>query len=360
MTASRSATGLGAWEADNLGATARAYLGVGADEGLPSSVRMMSAIARLANSRSAVATAASDPIEPSVFLLNADPSQDIRARAVYAPMLDNGLERIAGRLWHINELAVVGWALDLQSGPDADLFHLVETLGAGETPAVILEPRTSPSTLRLYPDGLGHPASVTLARLVDEDTIDLESILASIGRIHARHMQTPTAQDARVRLWKNSGRCWPSEDAEALVQHELNVGLSMAYPQLTIRKEQTGIPGRLDLMVERDHTETPGQVTIFAVLELKVLRAFTHTGGAVHATTNDDAIRDGIQQAADYRQDRNARSAALCCFDMRCEPSGDVCFDPYRSDAAAANVTLRLWFIFSSARAFRRHPRSSR
>src|SRR5687767_3721207 len=101
----------------------------------------------------------------------------------------------------------------------------------------------------------------------------------------------------------------------------------MAFPTCTIRHEETGTSGRLDLEIEETDEASLGTVVRYAVLEPKVLRSFRSGGSTYSDQKNLDWIEDGVGQAASYRAERKALAAALCCFDMRKEMTGEKCFD---------------------------------
>lgn len=95
-------------------------------------------------------------------------------------------------------------------------------------------------------------------------------------------------------------------------------------------------------------------ITRHAVLELKVLRSFFFGGKPVTDTETKGWIAEGVVQAAEYRDDRSALAAALCCFDMRKGDSLETCFTHVTDEAKKRNVTLRRWHIHNSAKAFRK------
>jgi hypothetical protein len=345
---------VGAWTGDDLANTARLYLGVGADAELPSSVRLLSAVARLATTRRLVDRAATDLAAPAIFLLRPKPPDEMAAQTRFVPMVDNGLEPISGRLWFVNEVAFSGRYLELTVEDDAAMFSLVSDMArSGDAPAVLYDPRTSPSSLRLYRSGMAEPDNCVVVQLDEDQAIDLDRILSVVNSVYETVLITPDAQDAPGNLWADNRRGWPSNRAEALIQMHLRTGLSVMFPTCRIRKEQPGIPGRLDLQVERSDPRNPGVVAVYAVLELKVLKSFRNTGTSVDDSENRDAVDKGVRQAATYRDDRHAASAAVCCFDMRREASGDACFDHVRDLAEQLHVTLKAWYLFSTSEDYR-------
>jgi hypothetical protein len=127
------------------------------------------------------------------------------------------------------------------------------------------------------------------------------------------------------------------------------VGLVNAFPSCTVRHEQPTPLGRVDLEIEEINPLDPGITVRHAVLELKVLRSFSNTGTPVATGRIQEWVDSGVRQAAAYRADKGARAAALCCFDMRREDSGDSCFDDVRYLANQLTVALRRWYLFASS-----------
>jgi hypothetical protein len=359
MTEVAAESGIGAWASDDLAATARRSYGVGADAELPPPVRLLSAVARLARTRQAIANNVGDPVFPAVFLLRPLPPANLAGRANQIPMVDNGLEPITGRLWFVNEAVFEGRSIELEVMADADLFSLVtDEAGCADVPAVLYDPRPNPPTLRFYRSGLGHPNDCLVLPAGLGQVIDLDRVFEVIDQIHRNVLITPDAQDDVGRLWADAPRGWPAERAEQIVQMHLRTGLSIAFPTCTVRKEQSGVPGRLDLHIEQRDEGNTGQVTVFAVLELKVLRSHRSTGTAVSDAEGLEWIDKGVRQAAMYRDDRNALAAALCCFDMRREITGEACFEPVRELSARLAVSLRVWYLFASSEAYRKFATS--
>jgi hypothetical protein len=127
-----------------------------------------------------------------------------------------------------------------------------------------------------------------------------------------------------------------------------------------VRQEEDASVGRLDLLIEQPDRTTPGAIMTHAVVELKVLRSFTNTGSVVNPSVNNDAMKNGVEQAAAYRDKKNARLAILCCFDMRKVENIAACFNLIRSRATSLDVHLRVWYLFGSAARYRRYFNNGR
>jgi len=272
----------------------------------------------------------------------------------FHPMLNNGETSIGGRAWFVGPVVLSGRCADITWSSDADVFALaVDELGLGQVPAVIFDPRPSPAQVRFYRNGLGEPDGCNVID-IQFGVVHLDSILDVVDRVHRRQLVTPDAQSEMGKLWTNKSKHWAAEKAELIIQMYLETALNAALPTCTIRSEQPQVSGRLDIEVEEADEDDPAHVVRHALLELKVLRGHGSTGTSVSAKEISDWIEEGVEQAYAYRVERGTEASALCCFDMRKELGGAHCFEFIRDRAGALEVTLRVWHLFASAKAYRR------
>lgn len=344
----------GSWTADELVQTAREQAGVGADEGLPDDLRFRAGVTRVIRKRRAE-TANADPKAPAIFLLQ--PTPPVLSQGTLSgrePVLDNGLSQITGRLWFVSAIGHSGHYLEHATLSDDGLFRFVtDDLGHGQTPAIWYDPRPAVHECRFYPNGLGDADACEFMNLGEAD-LDLERLFALIEGVYRQCLITPGAQTAPARLWANASRWWPSRSAEAVVEIYLRPGLKSGLDAYEVRSQKSMVEGRLDIAIELRDPQDPSNVVHCAILELKVLRSFTHSGNAINDADTLQRLQDGVDQAAAYRASQGSRLAALCCFDMRREDTAESCFDAVRAAAATLDVALRRWFIYSSARSYQR------
>lgn len=337
------------WGDDSLTDTGQRFRGDGADAGLSDPIRFRTNVARLIRRRIACGGGTGDP---SLFFLLPEGPAEPTTPPHTVPMLNNGVTEVEGCLWFVGPVAARGKGLTVDNWNDAAAFHLAETLGVGNVPAILFETRTQPPEARFYLAGVDDPDTYELMRL-DSSNLTLAEILAVVDLMYERCLKTPDAQHADAKLWIKPRKHVPYKRAESRIAHTLREGLTGAFPTCTIREEQPQPSGRLDLEVEEPLPEDPSQIIRHAILELKVLRSFRSSDVPVPPSENEDSIRDGVRQAASYRDERGSRASALCCFDMRTAVVGAACFEPVRGLARRHRVTLRIWHIFSSARAWR-------
>jgi hypothetical protein len=347
-------TSLGAWTGDDLAGTACANVGIGADADLPITVRFLAGVAKLVRRRLAEQGANTDPARPAIFLLepNARPYK-AGAQPKRVPMLDNGLTSVTGRLWFVSPVVVTGKYVELDDDDDETIFGVVTTsLELGAVPAIVFDPRTTVPTVRFYPHGLADAETCEAVGIAGSD-VSLQRIYEAIEKVYQNCLVTPEAQARAGKLWVDGDKWWPSPQAEDVVQLYLRAGLTTAFPTCTVRHEQTAVPGRLDLEIEESDALDRSKVTRHAVLELKVLRSFRSSGTVVSAKDTLEWVESGVRQAASYRGERGALAAALCCFDMRQQHSGEKCFEHIRDLATGLTVDLKHWFIFGTSEQYR-------
>jgi hypothetical protein len=345
---------LGPWANADLGATARADAGIGADDGLPKEVRFVTNVAKLIRTRRAQPDIDKDPRRPAVFLLQPVPPElEAGKTTKRIPMLDNGITPINGRIWFVGAGPASGRYVDYDVSDDDELFRLVtDALGQGSTPAVLFDPRLPVPGARYYPRGLGE-ADTYETLSVSDAKVDLDEVLAVIEKVYQACLVTPEAQTEAGRLWHNHDKWWPSHKAEAIVQLNLKAGLVGAFPTCTVRHEQTIPEGRLDLEIEQSDPLDRSKVTRHAIIELKILRSFGETGAAVNDKYILDWVKSGIVQAASYRDSKNAKWAALFCFDMRKTDTGETCFHHVLAMASSLSVFLKRWFLYAKSAHYR-------
>lgn len=348
-------TTLGPWANSDFAGTARTTINVGADADLPDDVRFIAGVAKLILRRLAEIKTGADPVRPAVFFLESNaPACKSGIMPKRVPMLDNGLTTLTGRLWFMAPVVVTGRYIELEECDDDELFKIVtDDLLMGEVPAVVFDPRTKIPELRFYPSGLKDPVTCHKAEL-HKGQITLEEIFQVIDHVHRTLLVTPEAQSNAGKLWSDNMKYWPVENAEDTIQLYLRAGLTTAFPACTVRHEQTSVPGRLDLEIEQSDPLDRGDIVRHAILELKVLRSFSNTGKTIYTEQDAlDGIEKGVKQAATYRDDKDAKAAALCCFDMRRINTGEKCFEHVTELAKRLVVVLRRWFIYATSEQYR-------
>ena len=351
---SDTSTGLGSWEGGDFETTVSRYGGIGADADVPAGTRFVAGVVRLLLQQrlELEAKGKSDDGDIAIFVLEPSPPDSIQD-ARRQPMLDNGRTRVIGRLWFTAASVVSGHYVELPQDTDDDVrFSYVDQLNLGSLPTLIFDPRTVTPQLRWYPEGLRQPDKFELKPF--EGDVSPDDVFEAINRLYEQLFITPAGMPGGGNLWSKAGEHWAGKDAEALLQSYLKAGLIMGFPYCTVRHEQTQPAGRTDLELEQSNPSDRSVITRHAIIELKVLRSFRSTGLLVPDAQTKEWTKEGVIQAAAYRDEKGSRWSALCCFDMRKQDAGDnFCFDHVQELSSQLNVTLRRWFLYASSADFR-------
>ena len=343
--------GLGPWADADLAKTARMDVGTGIDEGLPPVVRFVSNVAKLIRRRIAQPKADQDPNRPGIFLFQPFPPElDSSAMPKRIPMLDNGLTPVTGRIWFVGAVPASGRYIDLEATDDDAMFtSITDDIGQGAVPTIIFDPRPPVPEARYYPKGLDELDLYESISVTSAD-VTLDRVFEAIEGTYNDDMITPEQQTKPGRLWHNQGKWWPKRDAEDRIQMYLKIGLNRAFRTCDVRHEQVIAEGRLDLIIEERDPIDREIVTNHAVLELKVLRSYGQGGANYTEEYNRNWIKSGVEQAHGYREGKNAKWSALCCFDMRKDDTGEACFEHVLDMANRLEVHLKRWFLYAKSK----------
>lgn len=232
------------------------------------------------------------------------------------------------------------------------LHALVAQLGAGDRPAVFF----FPNDLRIVVcrDGLnGEEAFIEYSiSEIGVASISEESVDRLLSDYHRFWLSTPSCP---VRLWHDRTGFVPIEDAEIEIERWLVPLARLKFNESIIVKELALLSGRADVaLLPRPGAATAGS----AVIELKVLRSKHFAKDAAQANDypaaeNISGIKDGIDQAASYRDEVHAQLALLACYDLRKDTVAET-VTGLQSTADTRSVGLRHYPVFNSARAMRR------
>lgn len=346
---SGSLAGLG-FPDDALRNTVARGLGAGADADATDKARFQRGVVKLIRRRRARHGDEAETI-PAAFFLTGPPGVLAQHARREIPMLDNGRTRLGKRLWFVGPTCASGVLHNLTEWDDAAVFNLaIDSLGIGDAPAIIFDPRDGHLDARWYVDGLRERDRYEPLR-VGGEAVDITDIIESISRIHKHSLRTPSALGRGRKAWQDHKKFWVAAEAEHVIEACLQSSLQEAFPSCVVRKEQETPVGRSDLEIHESHFDDLGTSTCHAILELKVLRTRNSGGNAVSDAKNDKDVRDGVIQADEYRKHKSARAAALCCFDMR--QTHQPCFGHVETLARRRGVRLAAWPLFNDAKSYR-------
>ena len=219
-----------------------------------------------------------DPGAPSYFVLaDRDVFAKIKSSCDSVPRLrsQNRGRLLFGSLWFVGDTLGHGFARDVSGMSTLQVMEEVIRLGAGNHPTLIADSQT-PKIAYLYPDGCGQPESGEVIEFGDT-VVEVAHILEGLDGLY-KLIRTPD-QSKASRLWSDAKKWYPSEKAEAAVQHEVTRALGGRYPRLDVRFEQPSSIGRTDVELIQIWNLAAGQNIRHALIELKVLRSFIRIPG---------------------------------------------------------------------------------
>lgn len=343
---------LGLWGKDDLAATLSRYTGSQYYQHLPDEARFIHSVAKIITQRHA-----KDKTElcsaPSLYILGIPPEDEV-IKPKREPTFSLGGVEVSGKVWFGAPAMNSAKGVSIPVGSDTDaIFNFVsKDLASGCKPAIYFDGTASKEILRFYPKGVDDPEDCEdiLFGTANFNGVILKEILDTI---HERSLMTPTASMASSKLWNNGSKCYPTEQAERTVQGILEIGLASALGNIRVKREMTGVFGRYDLALIEQDPQDSSKTTNHAILELKVIKAFTSTGKAVPDIANHIALRKGVKQAFAYRKEWDSRMAALCCYDMRPNPSLHKHSGRGCQIATDFKVEFWAWPLFSTTEAAR-------
>lgn len=341
---------LGKWSGDDLAGTVSANSGSRYYADFPKLTQFAHSVAKVLSARRVRSPITLDSA-PSVYVLGDVPQVDLPKKR--EPIFSAGATEVAGRVWFGAESMSSCNCFVLPSADADEVFKFVdEVLKAGDQPAIYFDGAADPHVMRLYIHGLGddqdpHEISLDGALLSQERLKDL------LDTLHKRVLVTPTASGAAATLWENGPKAYPAKESERTIQNVMETSLALALGAIRVRRENTGVSGRFDLGLVEQQVLDPSQTTNHALLELKVVKTYTHTGNNVAQAANRKAITKGVKQAGAYKKEHGFRMSALCCFDMQKTHTLDKCCEHETALAKKLGVDLWVWPLFSTTEAYR-------
>lgn len=254
-----------------------------------------------------------------------------RPREAAAPWVSDAVmdpiatqEPLLGRLFLMNRDCSSGRSFPLPCAP-GDLLDWLSENGLGDRPIAVAYRATGTMTVRR--DGvedLSRPHKIrdrAPAATIDE-------LLEALDYFHRSGLLTPTCCVAGVWQPKRAADYVPGPQPERSIQDALALSLSMWFQGL-VRvdvEDRTNI-GRIDVRLLKPSAEGP--LAYWAIVELKVIKAFANAAGrakaaAVSRTDNIDAIQKGLRQAWAYQSNRESEEGLLEVFDLRKDKSEDL------------------------------------
>lgn len=244
------------------------------------------------------------------------------------------------------------WRLPL----DGSFDDLCAFIGSSPTlarlPLVVL--RRQKRRMYFFASGLGAqddpPVEISLDRV--ESHLDWPTLAGHLSVFESECLNT---LEMMPKIWSESGKWFPNENAELVIHDYLLIALRMIFRGFTTMSEVNLPVGRADILLQPRDPSVPTR----ALVELKVLRTFSYTGGTEYDEKKWEAVlEEGRLQAVNYAQKAGAAIKGICAYDMRKVKSKDV-IESARLACALDGVELCDYKIQNNVAAVRRELSAS-
>lgn len=246
-------------------------------------------------------------------------------------------EPLLGRLFLMNRDCSSGWFLPLPC-PPGDLLNWLAENDLGDRPLAVAYRTTSTMTMRRA--GVEDLTQLHEIR-AHPPVATVEELLEALNHFHMNRLLTPTCCVQGVWEPSRAGQYVPGSQPERSIQTALDLALSSWFHGLVrVSTEEVTSIGRIDVRLLKPSAEGP--LSYWAIVELKVIKAFANASGKVKPTPinrpqNIDAIEKGLRQTWAYRKNREAAEGLLEVFDLRLDKTEDL-----MSDAAVVETLKQL------------------
>lgn len=184
-----------------------------------------------------------------------------------------------------------------------------------------------------------------------EPAATIQQLMDALRHYHRSYVITPGCCPPDLWKEKSAHQYIPGPRPERSIQTQLQPVLSSWFQGVVrvVTEETTNI-GRLDVALL---TPAPDRrLAYWTILELKVVKSFTHTSSGVSVADNVGAIVKGIEQAAAFRANRMAQHGMLEIYDLRKDKSDDLTIHQSVT-TTLANYSpppdMHVWRVYGSA-----------
>ena len=226
---------------------------------------------------------------------------------------------LLGHLFFSSPDATHGQFVPLPSAPNA-FPEWLDDHGFRDCPVIAVYRRTKLLVTRLL--GIHDFAQHDPIR-DQKPAATLQQLMEALHHYHRDYVVTPVRSPDG--LWKPGAAhvYIPGPRPERAIQTQLQTVLRSWFQDVVrVEPEDTTNIGRIDV---RLLTPAPdGRLAYWTILELKVVKSFTHSESGVSNADNVSAIVKGIEQAAAFRDNRGAEHGMLEVYDLRKDKSDDL------------------------------------
>ena len=206
-----------------------------------------------------------------------------------------------------------------------EILEWLEDKGLGGRPIVMVYPNAEEMVTRLSgTEGLANREDIRDR----EPTATVDELFAALGHYHSRCVLTPIGCPEGVWEPASAHQYIPGPQPERSIQSDLERALNFWFRGVVRAESEDGTNiGRIDVRLLKKGAQ--GGLAYWVILELKVIKSFTHgTGGSgatnVPESTNVEAIAKGVRQAGSYRENRVAEHGMLEVYDLREDKAEDL------------------------------------
>ena len=290
--------------------------------------RFAQAARALVEGRAQAGWPAEGEADVAVFVM-VDRPREFAARFISNAIMDPlaTQEPLLGRLFLMNRDCSSGRSLPLPVAPGNLLDWLSEN-GLGDRPVAVAYRTTSTMTVRREGvEDLMRPHKIR----DNPPAATVEELFDALNHFHLSGLLTPTCCAPGVWEPKRADKYVPGAQPERSIQKALVLALGMWFHGLVrVDPEDPTSIGRIDVRLLKQSVEGP--LTYWAIVELKVIKAFANAKGrakaaAVSRTVNVDAIKKGLRQTWAYQSNRESEEGLLEIFDLREDKSEDLMAD---------------------------------
>jgi hypothetical protein len=295
-------------------------------------------------------------LHPSIFILSAEIPKSLFAEKTFQDgrRLNSGEVDFGSKVWFVNSRVQRGKYFSFKDNEVNQTIDFLMRHDLNNAAAILYNPKDTDETISYFAQGLDEDSTSCIS--LEPAFVTAEKIKEGIERLYEGTLKTPgQATSANAAIWTNPAKWYPAENVEKEIQGRLQ---SYFYGQfscnlMVISEISTG-EGRLDMLLVSPDAK-PGYMVHHALLELKALRSFSHTGKTPY-NNNDhmDWIEKGTVQAIAYKKVHNPLHTALCCFDMcKDELTDDYWFGKFKKLAEDDDVKQWRWRLYNSANSYR-------
>jgi hypothetical protein len=302
------------------------------------------------------AKAYSTQVTSSIFFLSPEvPESLLNLKEFHTGRrLNSGDSKLGGRVWFVNSRVERGQYFEFDSSKLNETIEFLMGHGLENSAAVVYSPKDQEQAVTFFAQGLDEDSTLSIS--LTPASVTAEKLKDGIDKLYKGTLVTPhQASSTNAKIWTDAGKWYPAENVEKEIQGRLQSYFHGWFScNLLVFSEMSTAEGRLDmLLVSPDSVK--GRMISHALIELKALRSFSHTGATPYLLHDHmDWIDKGTRQAIAYQSVHNPLHTVLCCFDMcKDEFTDDYWFSKSKELAEKSEVLQWRWRLYNSAEAYR-------